>query len=164
MHRYYLTQRGVAPGCQPKGFTSWEEILDGELTNGQRCYGYIDYDRELTQEDVTRYELTPHSAKVRLREYKPFDGWHKFSVETGKGNYYDYAQPGDIVDRETYDYFLNIMPPVTMERGYFQVGEPYSHAEDKAGRWRATFMTFAREGERYYYLGHCFAGEREHIA
>lgn len=163
MHRYYLTQRAVAPGCQPKDFSLWSETKDGELTNEKRCYGYVEYNRELTQEEISEYELVPHSKTVRLREYKPFDGWHKFAVETGQANYYDYAQPGDIVDRETYDYFLNILPPATMERGYFQVGEPYSHEEDKDGRWRPTFMTFVREGDKYYYLGHCFAGGRENV-
>ncbi len=163
LHRYYLTQRGVAPGCQPKGFTSFEEITAGELTNGKRCYGYIDYGHELTQEEVARYELTPHGESVRLREYKPFNGWDSFAEQTGKTGYDDYAKPGDIVDRETYDYFLNVLPPRTMEWGYFQVGEPYDYQENEQGRLRAIWPTFDYDGERYYYLGNCFAGGRENI-
>lgn len=94
-----------------------------------------------------------------MPEYKPFKGWHDFSERTGKHNYYDYAKPGDEVDEETYNHFLDILPPVTMKHGYFQVGEPYSHREDDEGRWRATWATFIQEGDKYYYLGHCFAGE-----
>ena len=162
MHRYYLTQRGVAPGCQPSGFTSWEETPDGELTNGSRCYGYVDYDRELSPGEVVAYELTPHTEEIRLREYKPFKGWGDFEGEDGKTSYEYYAKPGDIVDRETYDYFLDILPPVVMKRGYFQVGEPYSTAKAEDGTWKETWATFVKEGDKYYYLGHCFAGERKH--
>ena len=162
MHRYYLTQRGIAPGCQPGGFTSWEDTPNGELTNGKRCYGFVDYKRELSPEEIATYELVPHGEEIRLREYKPFDGWHKFAVETGKNSYYEYAQPGDIVDRETYDYFLGVLPPVTMGRGYFQVGEPYNTEKAEDGTWKETWATFAKDGDRYFYLGHCFAGERKH--
>ena len=157
-----MTQRGVAPGCQPSGFTSWEETPNGELTNGKRCYGFVDYDRELSSEEIACYELVPQGGDIRLREYKPFDGWHKFSVETGKHSYYDYAKPGDIVDRETFDYFLEVLPPVTMKRGYFQVGEPHSTAKAEDGTRKETWATFAKEGDRYIYLGHCFIGERKH--
>ena len=161
MYRYYLTQRSVAPGCQPGGFTSWEETPDGELTNGARCYGYVDYERELSPEEVKEYEL-PHSDEVRLREYKPFKGWHEYAEKTGQSNYYEYAKPGDIVDRETLDYFTDILPPVTMARGYVQMGEPYSTARADDGTWKETWATFIKEGDKYYYLGHCFAGERKH--
>ena len=158
IHKYYLTQRGVAPGCQPKDIVSWEDTPNGELTNGKRCYGIVSYDRELSPEEVATYELVPQSKEVRLREYKSFDGWHKSSKE----HYCDYAQPGDIVDSETFDYFLDILPPVTMKWGYFQVGEPYSTAKAEDGTWKETWMTFCKEGERYFYLGNCFIGERKH--
>ena len=161
-YRYYLTQRSIAPECQPCDFMSWEETQGGELTNGKRCYGFVDYSRELSQEEVDDYELTVHTDEIRLREYKTFDGWHKFAERTGKANYHEYAKPGDIVDRETYNYFLEILPPVTMERGYFQVGEPYSTEQAENGIWKETWATFAKDGDKYYYLGHCFAGERKH--
>ena len=90
--------------------------------------------------------------------FKPLKEWG----ESGKNNYYDYANAGDEVDEETYNYFRDILPPVTLKQGYFQVGEPYSHVQDKNGQWRATFATFVFDGEKYYYLGHCFEGETEH--
>ena len=67
-YRYYLTQRGVAPGCQPSGFTNWEDTPNGILTNGAKCYGFIEYERELTEREVKDYELTPHSNAVHLQE------------------------------------------------------------------------------------------------
>ncbi len=160
LYRYYLTQRGISIGTQPNGFVSKLDTEGGELTNGRRCYGYVEYDRELTEQEIKMYELTPHSKTVRLRENKPFSGWDDFAEKTGKTSYDDYCKPGDIVDEETYNYFLNILPPLTMRRGYFQVGEPYStRIDEKTGKYRETWPTFKYDGERYYYLGNCFAGE-----
>lgn len=155
MYKYYLTQRGIAPGCQPNDFTSWEETPNGELTNGKRCYGIINYRRKLSPEEISMYELIPHSEEIRLRKYKPFKGWKE-------ENYDDYAKPGDIVDEETYDYFLDILPPATMKLGYFQVGEPYRMMKAEDGTYKETWLTFAKKGDKYYYLGHCFAGEYKH--
>lgn len=159
LHRYYLTQRGISIGTQPNGFVSKSDTDGGELTNGRRCYGYVEYSREPTEQEIKIYELTPHSEVIRLREYKPLSGWDDFAEKTGKHNYEDYCKPGDIVDEESYDYFLNILPPLTMRRGYFQVGEPHSTRIDDKGTYRETWMTFKHDGERYYYMGNCFAGE-----
>lgn len=91
------------------------------------------------------------------KEFKPFSGWHEFAEATGKRGYEDYAKPNDEVDRETYDHFLNILPPATMGRGYFQVGEAYDSVEID-GKWRQTYMTFLKEGDKYYFLGDLPAG------
>ena len=89
---------------------------------------------------------------------KTFDGWHKYAEKTGKHNYEDYAQPGDKIDRETYDYFLNCLPPATMGYGYFQMGEEHDYREVD-GKMRATYMTFLHEGgDSYFYLGDLPAG------
>ena len=66
LYRYYLTQRGISIGTQPNGFVSKLDTDGGELTNGRRCYGYVEYDRELTEQEIKGYELTPHSDKVHL--------------------------------------------------------------------------------------------------
>lgn len=68
-HRYYLTQRGIAPGCQPKGFSSWVDTPEGKLTTGVQCYGYVEYERELTPEEIREYELTPHGKGVYLASF-----------------------------------------------------------------------------------------------
>ena len=56
LHRYYLTQRPVSIGTQPKGFFSFSDD-PGELPNGITYYGYVDYDRDLTDKEVKEYEL-----------------------------------------------------------------------------------------------------------
>ena len=68
MYRYYWTRRGIAPGCQPSGFVSFADVDNGKLTNGRRCYGYIDYKEPLTDRQVKDYELTPHTEEVQLIE------------------------------------------------------------------------------------------------
>ncbi len=89
---------------------------------------------------------------------KTFDGWHKYAEKTGKHSYEDYAQPGDKIDRETYDYFMNCLPPATMGYGYFQMGEEHDYREVD-GKMRATYMTFLHEGgDSYFYLGDLPAG------
>lgn len=57
-------------------------------------------------------------------ELKTIEGWHK----SGCNSWDEYCKPGDMVDQGVADYFLGILPPRTMTRNYFQVGEPYSHA------------------------------------
>lgn len=79
-----------------------------------------------------------------MSNYRPFKGWHKFADETGKSSYTDYAKPGDIVDGETYDYFLNCLPPAAFGKGYLQMGEPFNHITTEAGGVVPTFLTFAR--------------------
>lgn len=58
-------------------------------------------------------------------ELKTIEGWHK----SGCNSWDEYCKPGDMVDQGVADYFLDILPPRTMTRDYFQVGEPHSHEE-----------------------------------
>lgn len=57
-------------------------------------------------------------------ELKTIEGWHKSECNSWD----EYCKPGDMVDQGVADYFLDILPPRTMARDYFQVGEPHSHA------------------------------------
>jgi len=66
VYRYYLTQRGISPGCQPSGFINCKDTPNSRLTNGCRCYGYVEYDRELTDSEVIGYELLRHSRRIQL--------------------------------------------------------------------------------------------------
>ena len=81
----------------------------------------------------------------------------EFSIST--------AHRGQEVSQETYDNYLNIMPPVSLRGGQgwpagFQVGESYCHREDaRTGAWRPMFPTFTKCGDRCYYQGINFAGE-----
>ena len=49
-HRYTYKFRGVGLGCQPKGFLDWQNITGYK-------YEVITYDRELTEEEISEYEL-----------------------------------------------------------------------------------------------------------
>lgn len=93
-------------------------------------------------------------------EIKTMAGWHEFAKNNSNGSWDKYCKPGDLVDEEVYDYFLEILPPRSMERGYLQVGEPHSHQMNAdTGKVQATYATFqkVRKGV-WMYLGNCFAG------
>ena len=75
------------------------------------------------------------------------------------------AQRGQEVAQEVYEYFLNILPPRSINggQGYFagfQVGEAYSHELDtRTGKLRPMYATFVSRDGKYYYMGINFPGE-----
>ena len=69
------------------------------------------------------------------------------------------ANIGQEVEDAVYYEFLNCVPPAFRERGVMQVGEPYS--TDKETR-KHLYTTFKKDGDRYYFLGHCLLGQTEH--
>ena len=87
-------------------------------------------------------------------ELKTIEGWHK----SGCNSWDEYCKPGDMVDQGVADYFLDILPPRTMTRDYFQVGEPHSHAiNPKTMKNCGTYATFAVRGKEIWeYCGNCF--------
>lgn len=86
-----------------------------------------------------------------------FDLWHA----TGK-DFTEIARPGEEVDDLIIGYFINVLPPRSLQSGYMQVGEPYSHREDKTGNWKATYLTFKKNiYAQWIYCGPCFKGETE---
>lgn len=87
-------------------------------------------------------------------ELKTIEGWHK----SGCNSWDKYCKPGDMVDQGVADYFLDILPPRTITRDYFQVGEPHSHAiNPKTMKNCGTYATFAVRGkETWEYCGNCF--------
>ncbi|MCR2047837.1 hypothetical protein NSB25_11135 [Acetatifactor muris] len=93
-------------------------------------------------------------------EIKTMAGWHEFAENNSNGSWDKYCKPGDLVDEGVYDYFLDVLPPRSMERGYLQVGEPHSHQMNVAtGKVQATYATFRRaEKGIWMYCGNCFAG------
>lgn len=95
-------------------------------------------------------------------EIKTMAGWHEFAEKNSNGSWDKYCKPGDLVDEGVYDYFLEVLPPRSMEKGYLQVGEPHSHQMNIiTGKWQATYATFRRvdaEKRIWMYCGNCFAG------
>ena len=78
------------------------------------------------------------------------------------GDFGKAAQPGDYVEERIVDDMRDVLPPAKMERGFLQVGEPYSHEFDpETGHWRGTFPTFVKEGQNWKYCGNCFIGATE---
>jgi len=51
---------------------------------------------------------------------KTYEGWQQSDART----FEDYVNPGDEVDAEIYDHFLEVLPPAEQGIGYFLVGEP----------------------------------------
>ena len=61
---------------------------------------------------------------------------------------------GDVVDQEMADYFVNVLPPVSMSGLLVQIGEP---VKDVAGR--PTYATLRRNSARQWvYAGNCHRG------
>lgn len=93
---------------------------------------------------------------------KTLAGWHEFAEENHNGDWGAYCKPGDFVDEEVYDYFLDILPPRSMGASYLQVGEPHDHRRNpKTGKFQATYATFAKVGAGgiWKFCGNCFAGD-----
>jgi hypothetical protein len=80
--------------------------------------------------------------------YKPYAQW--------KDSFSIYAKVGDVIDEEMFDYWLNVLPPLSWSKDYLQSSEPYSHTKEG----KATYETFSKELGHWVYLGHCTKGER----
>lgn len=105
---------------------------------------------------------------MKNMEIKSIKGWNQYAEEHEEENtsWDVYCKPGDLVDEEVYDYFLNILPPRTLTRTMLQVGEPHSTAMNPTtGKYQSTYATFTAYGKIegcgmvYQYRGNCLAGE-----
>ena len=78
----------------------------------------------------------------------------------------DYCKPGDIVGEDVYNYFLNILPPVTMKKDMLQAdGAIRTIVNNETGCCENTYLTFRKihssslaGGSLYIYCGDCFKG------
>lgn len=76
---------------------------------------------------------------------KTYKGWN------GSGKNLDkYLSPGDAVDQEMYDYFLEVLPPVCFGSTYVQMGEPCDHGGPEG---RARFDTIVRKDGEWVFVG-----------
>ena len=71
-YRYYLTQRPPVPGAVPNSnaITAAEDFgIRKEVPMIGEAYGWVEYEKPLTNEETERYELTPeaHRHRIRLR-------------------------------------------------------------------------------------------------
>lgn len=79
---------------------------------------------------------------------KKYSDWH--------GSLNEYLQPGDLVDEEMVDHFINVLPPATLNGSIIQMGEPYSHVNG-----RPTYHTLHRTSEGWCYAGCCHRGKTQ---
>jgi hypothetical protein len=104
--------------------------------------GNVDY----TIKSIKRIEEGAEEVEC----FKPYAKW--------KNNFSEYVNVGDVVDEAMFDYWLNVLPPLSWSRDYLQSSEPYSHTVEG----KATYTTFGKEPHtgHWTYLGHCTKGER----
>ena len=90
-------------------------------------------------------------------DIKTMESWY------GSGlNFDNYCFPGGPVGEDIVDYFVNVVPPVTLRYDCIQAGEEQSSEPDDCGKYRATYTTFHRTGSgQYCFDGYCFRGENQ---
>lgn len=64
-------------------------------------------------------------------------------------NFDGYVMVNDEIDRDIYDYFLEVLPPIYCDNG-FMVSEPYSYSSKYNTQ---TFACYVSLGGKYYYFG-----------
>lgn len=80
--------------------------------------------------------------------------------ESGLSAFEDYCFPGDKVDEEMVEYFVNSVPPVLALSFCTQGGEPWSHEPDGDNGYRPTYVTFHDLGGGYWQFdGYCYYKE-----
>ena len=53
IYKYGMKHRGVGIGCQPSGFTHYEDV-DKSKTG---FWSFVYYNRELSEDEISKYEL-----------------------------------------------------------------------------------------------------------
>ena len=85
---------------------------------------------------------------------KTFKDWMESSCNTLN----EFVKPGDIVDEEMYNHFLNIMPPLIFSSTLLQVSEPCDYLQ--GGN---TYITFQKENGNWIYKGECHKNKTQNI-
>jgi hypothetical protein len=79
------------------------------------------------------------------------------------GENWDTAEihPGDMVEDDLVEDFINCLPPTSLSSYCFQMGEPYAYRYDpETKQTRSVYLTFSRLNKSLWiYKGKCFAGE-----
>lgn len=118
-------------------------------------------DLKLTgQQQLDILELVAEERKRITDSYtvKTYEGWHQSGLPT----FEDYCKPGDMVDEEMVDYFVNVVPPVLMRSTCTQAGEPFTHERAGDGSYKPTYTTFHRVSKGLWrFDGYCFEGEND---
>lgn len=89
---------------------------------------------------------------------------NKISMEDWRrvGDFEKVARPGDEVELDVVQAFIDAVPPIILKAELIQAGEPYScELDPDTGYWHDTFTTFKRESGHWIYCGHCFRNKTE---
>lgn len=110
------------------------------------------------QQRLAILELVQAERKRITDSYpvKTCEGWQA----SGLSSFEDYCFPGDRVDDDMVQHFVDSVPPVLMLSFCTQGGEPYSNEVDERGASRPTYITFHDLGGGYWQFdGYCFYKE-----
>ena len=64
-YRYYLTQRPPAPGAIPRGSKNTVSFDTKQEVDGLEAWGYVEYDKPLTDEQISDYELSENVTETK---------------------------------------------------------------------------------------------------
>lgn len=136
------------------------EIQSDHLLGG--ATHFKDQSGEMLELDASEIYAILHTilseqSQVKYNQVqKTYEGW------TSSGAAFDnYVNLNDEVDKEIVNNFLEMLPPAYHTPCMVQMGEPNEHLPDGRGNFRATYMTFERVSDKWYYRGYCFEGERQ---
>lgn len=143
----------IAPvfGWQLRGWTAIGSHQRRKETRPCTTISATTAERPSTPERFATASKQPEESERRIVTYADWEA---------AGDFTKAARPGDYVEERIVDDMRDVLPPAKMERGFLQVGEPYSHEFDpETGHWRGTFPTFVKEGQNWKYCGNCFIGK-----
>lgn len=143
----------IAPvfGWQLRGWTAIGSHQRRKETKTMHNYFCDHCGAALDPGEICDCKQQPEESERRIVTYADWEA---------AGDFTKAARPGDYVEERIVDDMRDVLPPAKMERGFLQVGEPYSHEFDpETGHWRGTFPTFVKEGQNWKYCGNCFIGK-----
>lgn len=119
--RYYSTSRPIYLGTVPKNFTSYENFDTRKYVDsiGREAWGWVEYDKELTKEDMETYELVKEEKNM-LTENEFYEQAKERAIN--KGGIKARIDPETLELREEYDVFP-VYPDFVID--YVNPGEAY---------------------------------------
>lgn len=117
-------------------------------------------DVKLTPEQRLEILETVQAERKKITDSYPVKtlaGWR----ESGLRTFEEYCFPGDTVDDDMVQHFVNSVPPALMCSACTQIGEAFSFEADERGGHKSTYATFHRlGGGRWQFDGYCFYGQK----
>lgn len=107
--------------------------------------------------EVLKFVQEQRDSLTSTRGVKSLKNW----IESGLSNFDDFCHPEDIVDKSIVDYFMNILPPVTLCDDCTQPGGSFSSFQGPR-EIHNTYRTFSRFGntsDLWKFEGYCYKGE-----